>query len=202
MGIRIAFSALVAVFFWCCNKDKIPEYSFIVQGKIINSDNGQGVSGIKVYCNYGEPCCIGLAKKLGSDSVRTDAQGRYKIQIFYPEDTLIYRFITYLKASRIANKFYYYSGEEIQDIGVTAFDQSEMIIPGTLSKLPDGYTHTCNFEIIPIGLLRISFKEPTNPVRDTILLKARRLEASRKVAINMLPVLSHHRTCRSAYGGS
>lgn len=159
-----------------CNKEKKPEYSFTVQGKITNAVSGQGVAGVMVYSDYGQPCCGGLAKVLGSDSARTDARGDYRIRIIYPEDTLVYRFITYLKASPMANTFYYYFGDQIQDIGVTAFDYREMVVPGPLVKLPDGHVQTCNFSILPIGLLHITFQPQPNPVQDTVIIGAKRLD--------------------------
>jgi hypothetical protein len=167
---------ITLVFIWACVKEKKDEFSITVQGKVVNSDNGQGVGGVMVYTDYGEPCCAGLAKKLGSDSVRTDAQGNYSLNITYPEDTLIYRFITYLKASVMANKFYYYFGQEIQDIGVTGYDYLQMIVPEIPTKLADRHVHTCNFSILPIGLLRISFEAQGNPVEDTVILSGRRLD--------------------------
>lgn len=175
-AIRFSFFVSATVCIISCNKEKKSEFSFTVQGKITHSDNGQAVAGVMVYSDYGEPCCGGLAKILGSDSARSDDQGRYQIQFFYPEDTLIYRFITYLKASPLANTFYYYFGQEIQDIGVTRFSYDEMVAPGPLSKLPDGYIHTCNFSILPVGLLRVSFQSQSNPVQDTVILSARRLD--------------------------
>ncbi len=178
MSLFCKFSVLTLslVFIWACNKEKKDEFLFTVQGKVVNSYNGQGVNGVMVHTDYGEPCCGGLAKKLGSDSARTDAQGNYQINLTYPEDTLTYRFITYLKASVMANKFYYYFGEEIQDIGVTGYDYLQMIAPEIPSKLPDRHVHTCHFSILPIGLLRVSFEAQTNPVQDTIILSARRLD--------------------------
>lgn len=159
-----------------CTKDKEAVYSITIQGRVIHDETRTGLPGIKVFTDWGEPCCIGLAKKLGGDSAITDANGNYRIDINYPQDTIIYRFITYLQAAVLVPKFYYYFGSEIKDYGVVEFDINQMIVPTTLQKLPDQLVHECNFSVQPVGIINFSHLEKTPPVGDTLYIKIKRID--------------------------
>jgi hypothetical protein len=160
-----------------CTKAKDTTYSIAIQGRVIHDETRSGLPGIKVYTDWGEPCCGGLAKTLGGDSTITDATGNYRIELTYPRDTLIYRFITYLRAVTLVPKFYYYNfGSYIQDYGVVEFDYSQMVVPSTIEKLPDQLIHECNFSVLPIGVINFSHLEKTPPDGDTLHIKIKRLD--------------------------
>lgn len=168
----IVLSAVVA-----CQKDATPESSFTVQGKVIHHATRAGIAGVNVYVHYGQPCCGGIALVLGGDSTKTDAQGNYSIKIDYPKDTLLYRFMTYLKSATLVNKYYYSPFSEILEYGVVEFEYDQMAAPPLTTKLPDPYTQQCNFSVMPVGVLDISFVEKSAPDGDTVSLSFKRLDS-------------------------
>lgn len=161
---------------FACSKDGPPLDTITIQGKVLHHTTRKGLPRVRVYADYGEPCCGGIARILGSDSTTTDPLGNYKLVIQYFRDSSLYRFMTYLKSSTLANKFYYYSGADIQDYGVVEFDYNQMAAPPTVVKLPDQHVQQCDFSVLPIGVLNISFQEKIGPGEDTVNLQFRRLD--------------------------
>lgn len=115
-----------------CSKEDTTD-QIIIKGKIINNETGKGAARVNVYTDYGIPCCGGIAQKLGSDSTFTSGTGDFELVIDYPKDTNIYRFITYVKAFPLINKFYYYFDTLVEGIGVIDFEYDQMVVPSVRS---------------------------------------------------------------------
>ena len=159
-----------------CSKGDTTD-QIIIKGKIINNETGKGAARVNVYTDYGIPCCGGIAQKLGSDSTFTSGTGDFELVIDYPKDTNIYRFITYVKAFPLINKFYYYFDTLVEGIGVIDFEYDQMVVPsGPVIKLPDGFVHQCNFTIHPIGLLEADLSQDVLPLNDTLHFVITRLD--------------------------
>lgn len=174
------FIVLLGLLATGCNHEDIDQYNFTVRGRVTNETTGLGVPGVWVYTEYGEPCCGGIAFRKGLDSAKTNFEGKYTLQISYPEDTLIYRFITFLKASILVDRFYIYSGLDLQDIGLTRFEYEEMVAPVVPAKLPDGHLQTCDFTILPVGYVEIDFRNRGAVATDTVSVKAIRLDKNQE----------------------
>lgn len=174
------FIVLLGLLATGCNHEDIDQYNFTVRGRVTNETTGLGVPGVWVYTEYGEPCCGGIAFRKGLDSAKTNFEGKYTLQISYPEDTLIYRFITFLKASILVDRFYIYSGLDLQDIGLTRFEYEEMVAPVVPAKLPDGHLQTCDFTILPVGYVEIDFRNRRSVATDTVSVKAIRLDKNQE----------------------
>lgn len=163
-----------------CNHEEIAQYNYTVRGRVTHEITGLGVPGVWVYTEYGEPCCGSIAFRKGLDSAKTNFEGKYTLQISYPEDTLIYRFITFLKASTLVNQFYRHSGLDVQDIGLTRFEYNEMVAPVVPAKLPDGHLQTCDFTILPVGYVEIDFRNRGAEPTDTVSVKAVRMDKNQE----------------------
>lgn len=176
------FYLFIAVFglLASCNQEDVDQYNYTVRGRVTHEITGLGVPGVWVYTEYGEPCCGSIAFRKGLDSAKTNFEGKYTLQISYPEDTLIYRFITFLKAGTLNNQFYQYSGLDVQDIGLTRFEYNEMVAPVVPAKLPDGHLQSCDFTILPVGYVEIDFRNRGSAPTDTVSVKAIRLDKNQE----------------------
>lgn len=173
---KIVLAAAFVLLIGGCRKEDTTDH-IMIRGKIINNETGKGAARINVYTDYGIPCCGGIAQKLGSDSTFTSGTGDFELMVEYPKDTNVYRFITYVKAFPIINKFYYYFDTLVEGIGVIDFEYDQMVVPsGPVIKVPDGYVQECNFTIHPIGLLEADLSHDVFPFDDTLHFVVTRLD--------------------------
>jgi hypothetical protein len=162
----------IALGWYACTKDTLNESDrYQVKGKVIHQDSRQPVSDIWVYTDYGKPCCGGIEQRLGIDSARTNNAGEYQMTVSYPDDSLIYRFITYIKGMSIAQKYYPYNGPAAQAVGIGEFEYNQMVAPVELKKLPDGHVQTCDFAVLPIGFIQVKINRVSELKSLELILK-------------------------------
>lgn len=175
---NLIFCISLVLTLFSCNKEDNSSRKITFIGSVLHEDTKKGVEGVKVITEYGELCCVSIKNRLGGDSTITDKNGNYKIELNYPIDSLRYRFVTFIPTLSLADRFYLYFGNKFIDYGVTQFEYSQMAVPSDVrDTLKNDHVQTCNFTVLPIGILTLNLEDKVAPVGgDTIYLTGKRLD--------------------------
>lgn len=174
MRYPLLISALSAVLllFTACKKDEENLFDLTFTGKVTDQLTGAPIQGVKVYVQYGEACCGGIAKIMGLDSAITGAAGQYSIPVAYKRDTsILYRHMVYVPGWQL--QFRPLQGNSALTGWMTYAVNGKYAVPEDIKEVvKEGTTYNTNFILQPAGRVQIQLAAGvTMAPKDTITLQ-------------------------------